>query len=122
MQQWFLLLLIRQQCLLVISPSDLSANSIAETEMISRLGHCSEEELSRGMFLQRRIWKTSETKCLVPYLSTLAVTCAEFCMQCSLLPGFWFLGHSDEIISSDLVHEREASAPVLQWGYIQLLK
>lgn len=43
-------------------------------------------------------------------------------MQCSLLPGFWFLGHSDEIISSDLVYEREASAPVLQWGYIQLLK
>ena len=116
LQQWFLLLLIRQQCLLFRSASGLSANSITETEMISKLGHYSEEESSRGIFLLRRIWKTSETKCLAPYLPTLAVTCAESCIQCSLLPGFWFLGHSDEIISSNLADEKEAAAPALQWG------
>lgn len=114
LQQWFLLLLIHQQCLLIFSPFGLSANSIAETEMISKLGHCSEEESPRGMFLLRRIWNTSETKSLAPYLPTLAVTCAEFCMQYSLLPEFWFLGHIDEIVSSNLVCEREASATVLQ--------
>lgn len=113
LQQWFVLLLISQQRLLVFSAHGSSADSVAETEMISKLGHYSEKESSRGMFLLGRVWNTSETKCLAPYLPTLAVTCAESCMQCSLLPTLWFLRHSGEIMSSKITHERKASAPAL---------
>lgn len=105
--QWFLLLLIHQQCLLMSSSSVLSADSITETEMISKLGHCSQKESTRAMFLVRRIWKTSGDERPSSLSQTVAVTCPNCVSDVRVLHAILsaprFRGHFDKYMSSSLV-------------------